>query len=1002
LSSAAPIVGKIEGVTSTESFSVVIQREDVGKNDYVEVKHEGKGYLLMIKEVKRTGEKSLGVCTVVGVPPKTPFAPGSDVYLASEEAVRKGLGLMTGESEGIYIGKLKAMEFKIWLPIKKLTRVFIVGKPGAGKSYTMGVIAEELIKKGIPLVIIDAHGEYSSLKVPADSPSKEFHVEPKSYAEQIIEFGDMVFNPGADIDVSALENTKPEDIVCQMQCTIVNLRGLGSNEQYSIVAKLLKRLLEAAMVMQVPPFYLALDEAHLFAGRSRRSDPYVKETLEVVRRFAQEGRKFGANLIVLTQRPQLLDMTVRSLSATWIIHQLTDPNDVRIAVESGGLSKEWEYDINWLEPGDAIITGDVVERIPLHVRIRSRETRHGAPGFNPLDFVSPEERDKMRKRMAALKGKLMKLRAAPGTPPELPPALPSLYMPVKVDEQDLLSVLRENKSLDSVEVLKSDLRYMPALFSEVSVMSMRKSPAIEFKERMRRLIPADSSISMIDWRHESAYNLVAKEVLDFPPKPSPSREGRHEQPSSVVLEASSVEALKGPLKTFTASKLTQTIYYHKELGEYSRPGESMDEFNTRLKARLEEMKRAKVSEMQTSYATKMQEVRFSIKTTREDYGSIEKLIEGIRGELRSLERDRVKAEREGRSTLKLSDQIRTREARLVRLEKKISELSEKISGYRKEEEKLDKSMRADILKAEREIDAILDVKLQNVVFQPKVDEVDVEALQLVWVPVIEAIYRASFEGMTADFKFEWNAVNGRGVFGTCSECGTTIESLEGGLFCCKCGQIYCQDHLKVCSTCGRSICSEHMWTCPECGKVYCIDEKPLVCAACGKKMCAECAFRCANCADKVYCKDHVRECAVCKNFYCPEHYKEHIAYCSKCGKELCVVEQVKCKVCGKAFGEECVVKCSKCGEEVCKDDIWYCTNCGKAFCAEETQLKCKVCGRPICESCVVTCSVCGAPICKTHIKVCPSCGGKVCQDCLVETKKLGVFKKVICKTCAEK
>jgi len=1002
LSSVAPIVGKIEGVTSTESFSVVIQREDVGKNDYVEVKHEGKVYLLMIKEVKRSADRSLGVCTVVGVPPKTPFAPGSEVCLASEEAVRRGLGLVTKESEGVYIGKLKAMEFKIWLPIKKLTRVFIVGKPGAGKSYTMGVIAEELIKKGIPLVIIDAHGEYSSLKVPADSPSKEFHVEPRSYAEQIIEFGDMVFNPGADIDVSALENTKPEDIVCQMQCTIVNLRGLGSNEQYSTVAKLLKRLLEAAMVMQVPPFYLALDEAHLFAGRSKRSDPYVKETLEVVRRFAQEGRKFGANLVVLTQRPQLLDMTVRSLSATWVIHQLTDPNDVRIAVESGGLSKEWEYDINWLEPGDAIITGDVVERIPLHVRIRSRETRHGAPGFNPLDFVSPEERAKMKKRMAALKEKLMRMRAAPGTPPELPPALPSLYMPIKVDEQDLLSTLKENKSLDSVEVLKSDLRYMPALFSEVSVMSVRKTPEIEFKDRMRRLVPADSSVSMIDWRHESAYNLVAKEALDFPPTPSPSREGRYEQPSSVILEASSVEALKGPLKTFTASKLTQTIYYHKALGEYSRPGESMDVFNSRLRARLEDMKRTKVSEVQSSYAAKMQEVRSSMNAAKEEYESIRKLVEGIRGELRSLERDRVRAGRERRSTLKISAQIQTREARLARLEKRVSELSEKISSYRRDEDRLEKAVRADILKAEREVEAVLDAPLQNIVFQPKVDEVDVEALQLVWIPVIEAIYRVSFEGMTADFKFEWNAVNGRGIFGTCSECGTTIESLEGGLFCCKCGQIYCSDHLQVCSACGRSACSEHVWTCPECGKVYCVDERPLICAACGKKMCAECAVRCANCADKVYCKNHVRECSVCRNLYCPEHYKEHIACCSKCGKELCVVEQVKCKVCGKTFGEECVVKCSRCGEEVCKDDTWYCTNCGKAFCAEEPKLKCKVCGRPICESCVVACSVCGAPLCKTHVKVCTSCGGRVCQDCLVETKRLGVFKKVVCKSCAER
>jgi len=1000
--SSESVAGKIEGVTSTESFSMVVLKEGLGKNDYVEVKHEGKSYLLMMKDIKRSGDKSIGVCAVVGVPPKTPFIPGSEVQFASEEAVRKGLGLETPESEGIYIGRLRSTDFKVWLPIKKLTRVFVVGKPGAGKSYTMGVIAEELIKKGIPVVIIDAHGEYSSLKVPADSPSEEFGAEPKAYSEQIIEFGDVVFNPGADIDISALESTRPEDIVSQMQCTIVNLRGLSSEQQYSAVFKVLKKLLDAIMVMQIPPFYLALDEAHLFAGRSKKGDPYVKDTLEIVRRFAQEGRKFGANMIVLTQRPQLLDMTVRSLSATWIIHRLTDPNDTRIAVESGGLGKEWEYDINWLESGDAIVTGDVVERIPLLIKVRSRETKHGAPGFNPLDFVSPEEREKMRKRMAALKEKLMKMRASPGTPPQLPPALPSLYMPMRVDEQVILEILKENKSLDSVELLKSELKYMPALFSEVSVSSIRKNPEITFNERLRRLVPVDSSVPLVDWRHESAYNLVSKEVLDYPPSPSPTREGKHEQPSNVVLEAASVEGLKGPLKTFTASKLTQNILFNKDLAEYSKPGESMDQFRSRLRGKLGEMKRAKVAEIQSAYSSKLQEVRLRVKGVKDEYESIEKLVNGIKVELRSLEKDRVRADREGRSTLKLSQQIQTREARLSRLERRISELSEKTGACRRDEEKLEGSMKLDVSKVERELDTLLDTPLQNIVFQPKVEEVDVEVLQLVWVPAIEALYRASFAGMTNDFKLEWNAANGRGVFGTCTECGTTIDSLEGGLFCCKCGEIYCPDHLKTCSTCGRSACLKHIWKCPQCEKVYCVDEEALECSACGKKVCRSCTVRCTDCAEKVYCPAHVKECKVCGNLYCSEHYKMHIAYCEKCEKDLCILEQVKCKVCGKTFCEDHILKCGQCGEEVCRNDSWQCTSCRREFCVEETRNECKTCGKPVCAACLTQCSVCGEPLCKADVKICPNCNSKVCQDCLVETKRLGVFKKSVCKTCAAK
>jgi len=994
------VVGKIEGVTSTDSFSMVITNEKFGRNDYVEVVHEGKPFLLMIKEVKRSGDKLIGSCVVVGPSPKTPFPPGSEVHMASDETIRKGLGIVTSDAEGLYIGKLKARDIMVWLSVKKLTRVFIVGKPGAGKSYTMGVMAEELIKKGVPLVIIDAHGEYSSLKVPSESPSQEFKVEPKSYSEQIIEFADMVFNPGADIDISAIESAKPEDLVSQMQCTIVNLRGLPAQDQYSVVGRLLNKLLEAIMVMQIPPFYLVLDEAHLFAGRTRQKDPLVKETLEVVRRFAQEGRKFGANLIVLTQRPQLLDMTVRSLSATWVIHQLTDPNDVRIAVESGGLSNEWAYEINWLEPGDAIITGDVVERVPLHVKVRCRETRHGAPGFNPLDFVSPEEREKMRKRMAALKDRLIKMRGAPGVPPSLPPSLPATYMPVRVDEKSLLETLKENKTLDHAEVVKSDLRYMPALFAEVTVNSVRRTPSLEFKERLRRLVPADSSVSIVDWRHESAYALTANEVVQIGASPSPSREGRHEQPTSALFEGSSVEGLKGLLKTYAMSKLTQSVYYHKELGEYSRPGESLEEYKKRLKAKIDEIKNNRAAEIRSSYSSKIKEIESSINAAKEEYESLDKLVVGIKDELRSLNKERIKAEREGRSLLKLSEQIQTREVRLTRLEKRIMELSSKINNLRKEGDLLERQMREEISKVQSEVESLMEAPLQTMVFQPRHDEVEVEVMQVVWVPTIEALYRLYFDGMSKDFRFEWNAVNGRGVFGSCAECGATIDSLDGPLICFKCGEMYCPTHLKVCSLCGRGVCSDHAWSCPNCGKLYCIDEKQHICSSCGSKLCAECVYRCTECIDKTYCKDHIKECKVCKNLYCADHYDAHMKRCSGCGKELCVLEQVKCKVCGKVFCEECAVKCSECGGDVCKSHSWQCSACGKVFCIMEPQSRCAVCGKILCKSDKLVCSLCGATLCAAHVDVCPECKREVCPNCMVELRRFGVFKKRLCRSCA--
>ena len=57
------------------------------------------------------------------------------------------------------------------LDLKKLIskHVSILAKSGAGKSYSVGVILEEIVKKNIPVLILDPHGEYSSLKFPNDN-----------------------------------------------------------------------------------------------------------------------------------------------------------------------------------------------------------------------------------------------------------------------------------------------------------------------------------------------------------------------------------------------------------------------------------------------------------------------------------------------------------------------------------------------------------------------------------------------------------------------------------------------------------------------------------------------------------------------------------------------------------------------------------------------------------------------------------------------------------------
>ncbi|MFX1278495.1 MAG: helicase HerA domain-containing protein [Promethearchaeota archaeon] len=394
-------VGRLTGKTTTHTVTVMIEGPAVERNNYLvvygEKDEEGNKsyYVLYITEMWTDEKGRMAKLGVLGERPKRPFEIGSDVFMAKEEQISKILGIFNPPEESLSLGKLIGYPYEVYLLIKNFGRIFITGKSGSGKSYTMGVLCEEFLKKGIPVVILDRHGEYGSLKVAGeDLPEGE-----SEFVDNIIEFSDLKKNKGGDVDIEYLFSLKPSDIVAPNLCTVVNLNGLALEVQEAIAGKLLKKLYDASTTRSIPPFYLFLDEAHLFAGKKQT------ETCEVVKLFAQEGRKFGANIVIGTQRPQLLDTTIRAQAGTWVVHNLSDIRDIGITISSAeDLSNENKSDISGLDKGQAIICGEAVKGIPLFVMIRKRRTKHGGVSFNPLDFLSKSTVEELQKRKELLLG----------------------------------------------------------------------------------------------------------------------------------------------------------------------------------------------------------------------------------------------------------------------------------------------------------------------------------------------------------------------------------------------------------------------------------------------------------------------------------------------------------------------------------------------------------------------------------------------------------------------
>lgn len=398
-------VGRLFGKTTTYEVTMQIQDPSVLRSTYLviygEKDKEGKRphFVLSITNMWSDETGMLATLIVLGDRPKRPFEVGAEVYKAKEVQITKLLGIYNPPEESVSLGKLLGYPFDVNLLVKNFGRIFITGKSGSGKSYTMGVLCEEFMKKGIPVVILDRHGEYGSLKVAAKEGEEKTDGGQSEFVEKIIEFSDLKINKGGDIDVEYLFSLDATDLVAPNLCTIVNMRGMDLPVQEMIAGKLLKKLYQASTSRRITPFYLFLDEAHLFAGKKRT------ETCETVKLFSQEGRKFGANLVIGTQRPQLLDTTIRAQAGSWVVHNLTDVRDIDVTISSAeDLSKDNKKDISGLDKGEAIICGEAVKGIPLYVKIRKRRTEHGGIGFNPLDFLPKQTIEELQVRRQRILG----------------------------------------------------------------------------------------------------------------------------------------------------------------------------------------------------------------------------------------------------------------------------------------------------------------------------------------------------------------------------------------------------------------------------------------------------------------------------------------------------------------------------------------------------------------------------------------------------------------------
>jgi DNA helicase HerA-like ATPase len=154
-----------------------------------------------------------------------------------------------------------------------------------------------------------------------------------------------------------------------------------------LVISLLARLAFSVQQWTKPgkrhPIALFCDEAHLYIPERAASDSSDAVSLSIFERIAKEGRKYGAGLVVISQRPSEVNRTVLSQCSNFIAMRMTNADDQnavkRLLPDSlGGLGEVLPI----LDVGEALVVGDA-SLLPSRIRVHEPRAK---PNSGTVDF----------------------------------------------------------------------------------------------------------------------------------------------------------------------------------------------------------------------------------------------------------------------------------------------------------------------------------------------------------------------------------------------------------------------------------------------------------------------------------------------------------------------------------------------------------------------------------------------------------------------------------------
>lgn len=288
----------------------------------------------------------------------------------------------------------------IKLPLDLAAQAIVeVGIRGSGKTNTGRRLAEQLVKAGVPICVVDPTDAWWGMRASRDGRGD----------------GYPVFIFGGEHGDLPLEETNGKTIadflVKERVPVICSLRHLRKNAQRRFVTELCEELYHLkGKPENRSPLTVFIDESPLFIPQRVLGE--MARTVGAVEDLIARGRNAGFGVVLISQRFATINKDVSTQAGTIICHRLTSPQDRKAIAEwieeNATIEQQREtlQSLATLKNGEAWLWAPALE-IYHRVQIKLSDTFDS--GATPKMGVKPTEpkklaeidRDKLRARMTA-------------------------------------------------------------------------------------------------------------------------------------------------------------------------------------------------------------------------------------------------------------------------------------------------------------------------------------------------------------------------------------------------------------------------------------------------------------------------------------------------------------------------------------------------------------------------------------------------------------------------